>query len=92
MPRRRAHRVPQSSLVQHRTPDLAKLLNEANSCEVAAIRRFLAAGGLPDTLVTCEAGERTLLSAAISNHHFERSKGKHSATSGRGSGCKRFQH
>jgi hypothetical protein len=61
--------------VQHRTPDLARLLNEAKSCEVAAVRCFLAAGGLPDALVDVAGGEGPLLFAAIKNHHFERSKG-----------------
>jgi Ankyrin repeats (3 copies) len=77
MPRRRGNRAAQTSLVQHRTPDLARLLNEAESCEVAAVRRFLSAGGLPDALIPVGAAGTSdpMIFAAISKHHFERSKG-----------------
>jgi Ankyrin repeats (3 copies)/Ankyrin repeats (many copies) len=50
MPRRRRAKA-ETTLVPHRTPNLAALLDEAKTCELAPLRRFLAAGGHPDALV-----------------------------------------
>jgi ankyrin repeat protein len=41
----------ESTLVPHRTPQLAQLLKAADTCKLVPLKRFLAAGGLPDTLV-----------------------------------------
>jgi hypothetical protein len=46
MPRKRAAK-PVTTLVPHRTPQLAQLLQAAETCEIEPLRRFLAAGGLP---------------------------------------------
>jgi hypothetical protein len=40
MPRRRRVKA-ETTLVQHRTPDLAALLVKAKTCELAPLRRFL---------------------------------------------------
>jgi hypothetical protein len=57
MPRRR-HATAETALVPHRSPDLAALLDEAKTCELAPLRRFLAAGGHPDTLVPARSLQR----------------------------------
>jgi ankyrin repeat protein len=51
MPRRQRTKAT-TTLAQHRTPDLAELLDKAKTCELTPLRRFLAAGGHADALVT----------------------------------------
>eukprot|EP00953_Heterococcus_sp_UTEX-ZZ885_P039336 20165-Heterococcus_DN1.PRE.1 len=53
MPRRRRAKA-ETTLVPHRTPDLAALLDEAKNCELAPLRRYLAAGGQPNALVSMQ--------------------------------------
>jgi ankyrin repeat protein len=62
-----------TTLAQHRTPQLTKLLHAAATCRLPNLRRYLQAGGLPNTIVSLvELGrnyEAPLLYAAILNHH-----------------------
>jgi hypothetical protein len=54
MPRKRAAK-PVTTLVPHRSPQLAELLEAARVCDdIVALRRFLAAGGRPDVLIELE--------------------------------------
>jgi ankyrin repeat protein len=67
---RRSRAKAETTLVQHRTPDLAALLDKAKDCELAPLKRFLAAGGQPDAMALwrCPDGSRysaTLLLKAI---------------------------
>jgi hypothetical protein len=63
-----------SSLVQHLTPQLTKLLKAAKNCELRKLKKFLAAGGLPDTYVerTRSSGIQSvpLIFKAIEYCHF----------------------
>jgi hypothetical protein len=73
MPRKRATK-PVTTLVPHRSPQLAELLEAANTCKIEPVRRFLAAGGLPDTLVALRFADGTsvmcpLTFKAITTHH-----------------------
>eukprot|EP00953_Heterococcus_sp_UTEX-ZZ885_P022620 12503-Heterococcus_DN1.PRE.1 len=56
MPRRRSTATRETTLVPHRTPQLAQLLKAADTCKLVPLKRFLAAGGLPDTLVNVNGG------------------------------------
>jgi Ankyrin repeats (3 copies) len=73
MPHRRRAK-PVTALVPHRTPNLVELLEAAKQCDdIDAMRRFLAAGGLPDALVELKYSDATstlgpLIFRAISLH------------------------
>jgi Ankyrin repeats (3 copies) len=62
--------------VPHRTPQLAQLLKAADTCKLVPLKRFLAAGGLPNTLVKVnKAGRSTmfpLLFIAIAGLEFDK--------------------
>jgi hypothetical protein len=64
MPRRRRANA-ETTLVQHRTPDLAALLDEAKDCELAPLRRFLAAGGHPDVLTSVHLVDGSICAAPL---------------------------
>jgi hypothetical protein len=64
MPRRRRAKA-ETALVPHRSPDLAALLEAAKTCELAPLRRFLAAGGHPDTLVQKSSANGVTFSAPL---------------------------
>jgi ankyrin len=64
MPRRRRAKA-ETALISHRTPDLAALLEEAKTCELAPLRRFLAAGGRADVLVPTERADGSFVSAPL---------------------------
>ena len=49
----------------HRSPDLAALLEAAKTCELAPLRRCLAAGGHPDTLVQKSSANGVTFSAPL---------------------------
>jgi ankyrin repeat protein len=73
MPRKRTAK-PVTTLVLHRSPELARLLEAAKTCSLEPVRRFLAAGGLPDTMVEVEYVDGTstlapLIFRAIAVHH-----------------------
>jgi Ankyrin repeats (3 copies)/Ankyrin repeat len=66
--------APTRTLVPHRTPKLAQLLEAAKDGNLAAVRRFLAAGGRPDTLIERKNADGSielehLLFTAMYNHH-----------------------
>jgi hypothetical protein len=64
MPRKRAAK-PVTTLVPHRAPRLTELLEAAKSCKTEPLRRFLAAGGLPDTLVELQYVDGTSAPAPL---------------------------
>eukprot|EP00953_Heterococcus_sp_UTEX-ZZ885_P040139 20532-Heterococcus_DN1.PRE.3 len=63
-----------SSLVQHITPQLTKLLKAAKNCELRKLKKFLAAGGPQDTCVerTSSSGNQCvpLVFKAIQYNYF----------------------
>jgi uncharacterized protein len=74
MPRKRPAK-PVTTMVPHCSPQLAQLLQAATACDVEPLRRFLAAGGLPDALVEreFEDGSTTsvpLIFSAITTHYM----------------------
>jgi ankyrin repeat protein len=74
MPRKRPAK-PVTTIVPHRSPRLAQLLQAAATCEVEPLRRFLAAGGLPDALVEREFEDGStmpvpLIFSAITAHYI----------------------
>ena len=84
MPRKRAAK-PVTTMVSHRSPQLAQLLEAAKTCRIEAVRRFLAAGGLPDTLVELKHhdGESTvapMIFQAISTHQIAQDPALHHAS------------
>jgi hypothetical protein len=63
-----------TSLISHRTPALAQLLEKAKTCRLEPLKQFLAAGGHPDTIVEIRYGDDCvvtthLLFKAILQHH-----------------------
>jgi ankyrin repeat protein len=68
-----------SSLVQHLTPRLRKLLKAAEDCQLRHVKKYLEAGGPPDTFVetTCQSGDKwvPLVFKAIQFNHFPEHKG-----------------
>jgi ankyrin repeat protein len=71
MPRKRAAKP--TTLVPHRSPQLAELLDAAKRCDMGPLLRFLAAGGQPDSLteVTYSDGSKRmspLFYKAITTH------------------------
>jgi ankyrin repeat protein len=72
-----------TTLVPHRTSQLADLLSQVgNTCEVAPLRRFLGAGGLPDALAELEYLNGTSMSApliftAIATHRMAQNPAFH---------------
>jgi uncharacterized protein len=68
-----------SSLVQHRTPQLTKLLNAASDCKLRPLQKFLKNGGLPDTLVEQlrQSGveQVPLIFKAIQYNHYPEHRG-----------------
>jgi Ankyrin repeat len=84
MPRKRAAK-PVSTLVPHRSPELAELLEAAKTCEPEPLRRFLATGGLPDTVVELTLSDGTsimlpLVFKAISMHCMVQDPAMHHAS------------
>jgi ankyrin repeat protein len=83
-PRKRAAK-PVTTLVPHRIPQLAELLEAARCCDdVVALRRFLAAGGRPDNLVKLDfIGAPSMLGPlifrAIATHHVAEDPALHHA-------------
>jgi ankyrin repeat protein len=74
MPRKRVAK-PVTTLVPHRSPQLAQLLEAAKTCEIESVRRFLAAGGLPDTVLELKyvngaSAMCPLLFKAVSTHYM----------------------
>jgi Ankyrin repeats (3 copies)/Ankyrin repeat len=74
MPRKRPAK-PVTTMVPHRSPQLAQLLQAATACDVEPLRRYLAAGGLPDALVEreFEDGSTTsvpLIFSATTTHYM----------------------
>jgi hypothetical protein len=65
MPRKRAAKPATTTLVPHRSPQLAQLLEAAKSCNTEPLRRFLAAGGLPDSLVELRYDDGTSAPAPL---------------------------
>jgi hypothetical protein len=65
MPRKRAAKPATTTLVPHRSPQLAQLLEAAKSCKTEPLRRFLAAGGLPDSLVELRYDDGTSAPAPL---------------------------
>jgi Ankyrin repeats (3 copies) len=63
MPRKRAK--PVTTLVPHRSPQLAQLLEAAETCRLAPLRRFLAAGGSPDALVERKFADGTSIMSPL---------------------------
>jgi ankyrin repeat protein len=66
---------PVTTLVPHRSPQLAELLAAAKTGEIKPLRRFLAAGGLPDALVELEFEDESsmpgpLIFSAITAHYM----------------------
>jgi hypothetical protein len=55
----------ETALIPHCTPDLAALLEEAETCELAPLRRYLAAGGQPDALVPTERVDGSFVPAPL---------------------------
>jgi Ankyrin repeats (3 copies) len=77
MPRRRSTATRESTLVPHRAPQLAQLLEAADTCKLVPLKRFLAAGGLPDTLVNVKGSDGLsslfpLLFLAIAGLRFDK--------------------
>jgi ankyrin repeat protein len=75
MPRERAAKPVTTTMVPHRSPQLAQLLEAAKTCEIEPVRRFLAAGELPDTLVEVKLADGTsvmspLVLRAIAAHRI----------------------
>jgi ankyrin repeat protein len=73
MPRKRAAK-PFTTVVPHRSPQLEELLEAAKTCRAEHVRRFLAAGGLPDTLVELQFVDAPsamvpLIFKAVSTHY-----------------------
>jgi Ankyrin repeats (3 copies) len=64
-----------AAAVSVRAPQLARLLQDASSGKLGAIQRYLAAGGQPNALATCAAGDTAfqapLLMVAVMLHHNE---------------------
>jgi ankyrin repeat protein len=84
MPRKRAAK-PVITMVPHRSPQLAQLLEAAKTCRIEAVRRFLAAGGLPDTLVELkhhdgESIVAPMIFQAISTHQIAQDTALHHAS------------
>jgi ankyrin repeat protein len=74
MPRKRSAKSA-STLVPLRSPQLAELLEAAKTCRLEPLRRFLAAGGAPDTLVELKFVDGTsklapMICKAITTHHM----------------------
>eukprot|EP00953_Heterococcus_sp_UTEX-ZZ885_P037180 19119-Heterococcus_DN1.PRE.2 len=72
MPRKRAAK-PVTALVLHQSPQLAELVEAAKSGRFEPLQRFLAAGGLPDTLIERKFTDGSTTSAplifkAVSTH------------------------
>jgi ankyrin repeat protein len=84
MPRKRAAK-PVTTLMPHSSPQLTGLLEAAKTCRIEHVRRFLAAGGLPDTLVELKFVDGTsvmapLIFKAISTHHMVQDPALHHAS------------
>jgi ankyrin repeat protein len=84
MPRKQAAK-PVTIMVPHRSPQLAELLEAAKTCSIEPVRRFLAAGGLPDTIVELAYNDGTSTSAplvfeAIVAHRIAQCPGLHHAS------------
>jgi hypothetical protein len=73
MPRRRRAKA-ETALVPHRTPDLAALLEDAKTCELTPLKRFLAAGGHPDALVPMSRSDGSFVAAPLLFHAISRAK------------------
>jgi Ankyrin repeats (3 copies) len=74
MPRKRAAK-PAATVVPHRSPQLSVLLEAARTCRLELLRRVLAAGGLPDTLVELPFADGTsklapMICKSIITHHM----------------------
>jgi uncharacterized protein len=64
-----------TTLTQHRQPQLARLLQAAKTCKLSALKRYLAAGGSHSAVVDVATGGKVfqapLLISAVINHHGE---------------------
>jgi hypothetical protein len=65
-------------LTKHKQPRLAKLLEAAKTCEPAALKRYLQAGGSPNAVVDMQCHQPCrvpLLMAVVQSHRLKQCRG-----------------